>query len=105
MYSEKLKNAKIAKKNGEAFVGIEIGKEEIFKMIDEFCTKEDILYVPVTKTFELFCEFCEEKGYPKINNLTLGRLFREHFNLTRKMVRNGQKLFYVYVKKNEECRK
>ena len=102
MYSEKLKNAKIAKDNGEAFVGIEIGKKEVFRMIDEFCTEEDILNVPVTKVFELFYEFCEEKGYPKINNLTLGRIFRERFNLTRKMVRNGQKLFYVYVKNTGE---
>ena len=49
MYSEKLRNEKIVKENGEAFVGIEVGEKEICKMIDEFCTKEDILNVPTPK--------------------------------------------------------
>ena len=101
MYSEKLRNEKIVKENGEAFVGIEVGEKEICKMIDEFCTKEDILNVPTPKVFELFYDFCENNGYPKINNLTLGRIFRKHFNVTRKMIRRKDELFWVYVNKVE----
>ena len=100
MYSEQLKKEKICSGNAgikTAVMGVDFEKKDVFEMIDRFCKKEDILGVPTNKLFELFDDFCEKCGYLKISHLTLGRIFREHFNLTRKRVRDGKTLYWVYV--------
>lgn len=97
MYSEKLKSEKISIKNQKVTVGIDVKKQEMFDIIDRFCKKDDIIGVPTNKLFDLFDDFCEKKGYCKINHLTLGRIFREHFRVDRKKVRCGNDLFWVYV--------
>lgn len=100
MYSERLKKEKIC--DGQAtrktaIMGVDFEKEDVCIMIDRFCKKEDIFGVPTNKLFDLFDDFCEQNGYFKISHLTLGRIFREHFNLTRKRVRDGKTLYWVYV--------
>lgn len=97
MYSDKLKKEKLFAKNNKVTVGVDVDKREIISAIDLFCERDDIIGVPTTKLFELFDEFCENNGVPKINHLTLGRIFREHFNVDRKKVRSGKSLFWVYV--------
>lgn len=97
MYSENLKKEKICVKNNKVTMGVDIKKQELFEIIDLFCKKDDIIGVPTKKLFDLFDEFCQKNNHPKINHLTLGRIFREHFQVDRKKVRCGQKLFWVYV--------
>lgn len=100
MYSEKLKAEKLNfNSKGETVVGVGIGKDEILNIIDTFCKKEDVIGVPTPKLFGLFDDFCKEFGYPQISHLTLGRIFREHFNLTRHRVRDGEKIWWVYIEK------
>ena len=100
MYSERLKNEKlILNSNNNAIVGMSVDKDEIIKLIDKFCNKEDVIGVPTPKLFQIFDEFCEKQNSPKISHLTLGRIFREHFGLTRKKVRSGKNLYWVYVSK------
>ena len=43
----------------------------------------------------LRCELATKQG--SIDYGMLGRIFREHFNLTRKRVRDGKTLYWVYV--------
>ena len=100
MYSEQLKKEKICSGNAgikTAIMGVDFEEKDVCMMIDCFCQKEDVLGVPTKKLFELFDDFCEKCGYLKISHLTLGRIFREHFNLKRKRVRKGKKLYWVYV--------
>ena len=100
MYSEQLKKEKICSGNAgikTAVMGVDFEKEDVCAMIDRFCKKEDILGVPPNKIFDLFDDFCKEHGYVCISHLTLGRIYREHFNLKRKRVRKGNKLYWVYV--------
>lgn len=98
MYSEKLKLEKLyVNQSNMRLPGIEVGEDRIVELIDRFCTKEDVLYVPTPKLFELFDEYCDEVGQSRINHMTLGRVFRKHFGLTRKKARKGKSLFWVYV--------
>ena len=98
MYSEKLKSKKVLKnQNGEYFVGFEIGKDEIVKMIDSFCRKEDVIGVPVKAVSDLFEEFCEENNLVKISPIIFGKIIREHFGLKRKRIRNKDDILWVYV--------
>ena len=100
MYSEQLKKEKICSGNAgikTAVMGVDFEEKDVCMMIDCFCQKEDVLGVPTKKLFELFDDFCEKCGYLKISHRTLGRIFREHFNLKRKRVRKGEKLYWVYV--------
>lgn len=100
MYSEQLKKEKICSGNAgikTAVMGVDFEKKDVCEMIDRFCEKEDILGVPTNKLFELFDDFCKNNGYLCISHLTLGRIYREHFNLKRKRVRKGKKLYWVYV--------
>lgn len=97
MYSEMLKKEKITLSNNRVTVGVEVDKAEIVKMIDCFCKREDIIGVPTKVLFNLFDKFCEEKQFPKVSHLALGRIFREHFSVDRKKVRKGKELFWVYV--------
>lgn len=100
MYSEILKKEKLVIKNKKTTVGVDIQKSDLIKIIDSFCKKDDIIGVPTTKLFELFDSYCDENGFQKINHLTLGRVFREHFGVDRKKVRCGKKLHWVYVSIN-----
>ena len=100
MYSEQLKKEKICSGNAgikTAVMGVDFEKKDVCMMIDCFCQKEDVLGVPTNKLFDLFDDFREKCGYLKISHRTLGRSFREHFNLKRKRVRKGEKLYWVYV--------
>ena len=98
MYSEKLKSKKVLKnEKGQSFVGIEIGKDEIIKIIDSFCEKEDVIGVPVKAVSDLFEEFCEENNLVKISPIVFGKIIREHFGLTRKRIRNKDDILWVYV--------
>ena len=100
MYSEQLKKEKICSGNAgtkTAVMGVDFEKKDVCMMIDCFCQKEDVIGVPTKRLFELFDDFCEKCGYLKISHLTLGRIFREHFNLKRKRVRDGKTLYWVYV--------
>ena len=100
MYSEQLNQEKICSENVErktAIMGVDFEKRDVCMMIDSFCQKKDVLGVPTNKLFDLFDDFCEKCGYLKISHLTLGKIFREHFNLKRKRVRDGKTLYWVYV--------
>ena len=98
MYSEKLQKEKILVPKGEmSIIGVNVSEKDWHMMIDTFCRKDDVIGVPTTKLFELFNTFCAENGYKPISHLILGRIFREHFNLKKKRVRKGEKLYWVYV--------
>ena len=95
MYSEQLKKEKICSGNAgikTAVMGVDFEKKDVCMMIDRFFFIVDVLGVPTNKLFDLFDDFCEKCGYLKISHLTLGRIFREHFNLTRKRVRDRKTL-------------
>ena len=100
MYSEQLKKEKICSGNAgikTAVMGVDFEKKDVCMMIDRFCKKEDILGVPTNKLFDLFDDFCKKSGYVCLSHLTVGRIYREHFNLKRIRVRKGKKLYWVYV--------
>ena len=98
MYSEKLQKEKIlVPKDEMSIIGVNVSEKDLHMMIDTFCRKDDVIGVPTKKLFELFDAFCSEHGYNPISHLALGRVFRKHFNLTRKRVRCGQELYWVYV--------
>ena len=100
MYSEKLKLNKVSN-NGKDynFIEIEIDKEEVIKHIDLFCKKDDIIGVPVKVVSDLFYEFCEENNIPKISPIIFGKIIREHFDISRKRIRCGDNILWVYVNK------
>ena len=100
MYSEQLKKEKICSGNAgikTAVMGVDFEEKDVCMMIDCFCQREDVLGVPPNKLFDLFDDFCEKCGYLKISHRTLGRIFREHFNLTRKRVRDCKTLYCMDV--------
>lgn len=102
MYGDKLREKKLkTTEKGNAIMGVCMSKEKVCSLLDEFCSKEDIVFVPMTTVYEMFDEFCEKKGTEKMCHSTLGRYFREHFQLTRKKVRQGKDLYWVYVPKGE----
>lgn len=100
MYSNRLKSAKIytpgePRDTGESCVMY--GVDKVNALIDKFCVKEDLIGVPTPELFNLFDEFCVKNGVPKFNHLSLGKVFRKHFNLDRRKVRSGKDLYWVYV--------
>ena len=101
MYSEILKKEKIARieNNGtvKPILGVDFTEDDVCRLIDKFCTKEDAIGVPNPKLLSLFDKFCEENGFACISHVTLGRIFRKHFGLTRKNVWNGGNLCWIYV--------
>ena len=99
MYSEKLRLNKVVKSDGRCCVGVDVDEKSIIDNIDQFCKREDALGVPVKTVSDLFDEFCEENNIPKISPIIFGKMFRQHFNLTRKSVRRGKEVFYVYTDK------
>lgn len=99
MYSEKLKLNKVVSSNDYCYVGVDIDEKSIIDKIDQFCKREDAIGVPVKAVSNLFDEFCEENNIPKISPIIFGKMFRQHFNLTRKSVRRGKEVFYVYAEK------
>lgn len=100
MYSEKLKLNKISNNDKDyTFVGIEIDKQEVIQQIDLFCKKDDIVGVPVKVVSDLFDEFCEENNFVKISPIIFGKIIREHFDITRKRIRCGNDILWVYVNK------
>lgn len=101
MYSEKLKTLKVHTTTAGATYGIGVTKDQLRKMIENFCNKEDCIGVIHSELFDLFDEYCRENGYPMINRQTLGRCFCDTFNLTRKRTRIGDKLYVVYAAKVE----
>lgn len=99
MYSEKLKLSKVVRNNGCCYVGVDVDEKSIIDNIDQFCKREDAIGVPVKVVSNLFDEFCEENNIPKISPIIFGKIFRQHFNLTRKSVRRGKEVFYLYADK------
>lgn len=99
MYSEKLRLSKAVKSDGRCYVGVDVDEKSIIDNIDQFCKREDAIGVPVKVVSNLFDEFCEENNIPKISPIIFGKMFRRHFNLTRKSVRRGEKVLYVYADK------
>lgn len=100
MYSDKLKTEKIHVPSASKDPGVSCiayGVENVEKIIDGFCTKDDLIGVPTPKLFDLFDEFCKENGYPIFNRPSLGRVFRSHFGIRRKKVRDKKELYWVYV--------
>ena len=98
-YSAKLRASKIIQDvpEGEIRHGIEIGEENIIKMIDGFCTKDEIIGVPNPILFNLFDDYCKENNLPLINRRTAGHIMRKHFGVDRKKVRKGKELVWVYI--------
>ena len=99
MYSEKLRLSKAVKNDGRCYVGVDVDEKSIIDNIDQFCKREDAIGVPVKVVLNLFDEFCEENNIPKISPIIFGKIFRRHFNLTKKSVRRGKEVLYVYTDK------
>lgn len=101
-YSEKLKELKLSQCGiglGGARYGAGIDKPMLRKMIEGFCTADDAIWIEHEKLFEMFDQYCEENNYPIVNRITLGRAFCETLGLQRQKAVTGQKLCWVYVKK------
>lgn len=101
MYSSKLKEKKLnVIGSGQGVSGVEVGKEQICKYIDEFCRAEDVIGVPIKTVYELFDDFCQQNGYPMFSHIALGRVMTHHLKVKRKKVRVGEKLISIYVADN-----
>lgn len=99
MYKEILEKGKIEytlPNKGRS--GVEIGMDRIKDMISGFCTIEDIDGVPPAKVMEAFDKYCEENGYPLINQKAFGMAIMEYFPIKRKHIRHGNGMVYIYVK-------
>lgn len=93
MYSDKLQQEKVTSKN------------EISKMVDAFCVKDDIINVPVVRVYEMFNDFCREENFDiKLTQNAFGRILRQHFNLDSKLIRLNGKMVYIYIDKEKRER-
>ena len=71
-------------------MGVDFEEKDVCMMIDCFCQREDALGVPPNKLFDLFDDFCKNNGYLCISHLTLGRIYREHFNRKENVSAKGK---------------
>lgn len=101
MYSKKLQQEKLINSHSET-VGLEMGEDYIIELLDNFCTRDDIIGVPTPKVFELFNEYCRELGKPKINRVALGKTIKKHFRVERIVLSVGCKTTGIYVPVEEE---
>lgn len=93
MYSDDLNKRKIKGEDGKPPRTI----EETMELIDGFCTKDDVLFVPQKELFELFDEYCRENGYGVVSHKAAGRAFSTKFGLGSRTIRNGGEVVRVYV--------
>lgn len=98
MYSEKVRSKKIGFQEGRSPQPISY----TMKLIDGFCTKEDVFNVPQTELFNLFDDYCKENGYSLISHRSIGRAFSKKFDLGSRTVRNNGKVVRIYVPKDKE---
>lgn len=100
MIASKLQEKKIAQNNG--FAGIEVGRDRIVKFVKAWCTADDLDGVLLDDVFDAFYEHCAENGFPPINRSLMGRIFTEEIGVVRRRVRYGDRLTYMYVKRNDK---
>lgn len=93
MYSEKIKAIKPNKPLKTQ------GRERTVRMLQEFCTRDDVIGAPCTALLKLFDDFCAEKGYPLLEHKHVGRVLRDFYKVGRRAEKVNGDVVWVYCEK------